>query len=78
VDLIMVNIVFIVVVYNKCMLIYVHLYVCMYIVGWRVNFLMSTFTAAKVAVDKLSADVRAKKIPDISGGSGRLSYGVSK
>ena len=39
---------------------------------------MSTFTAAKVAVDKLSADVRAKKIPDISGGSGRLSYGISK
>ncbi|KAK2148262.1 hypothetical protein LSH36_506g00024 [Paralvinella palmiformis] len=33
--------------------------------------------AAKVAVDKLSADVRAKKIPDFSGGSGRLSYGVS-
>ncbi|KAK2151468.1 hypothetical protein LSH36_362g02018 [Paralvinella palmiformis] len=39
---------------------------------------MSTFTAAKVAVDKLSVDVRSKSIPDVSGSSGRLSYGVSK
>ena len=40
--------------------------------------LMSTSTAAKVAVDKLSADVRSKPIPDVSGSSGRLNYGISK
>ncbi|KAK2151856.1 hypothetical protein LSH36_348g00002 [Paralvinella palmiformis] len=39
---------------------------------------MSTFTAAKVAVDKLSADVTSKSIPDVSGSSGVLSYGMSK